>query len=142
MSVNRRDLALLLPALAAARAGAQTTGKVIPSSFFSYPDLAVKGAQNKSRAYFDGKTHTGFNVELHETELAPGQSPHPDGHSHEHEEMILIREGTLEVKIADKTQRLGPGSVAYVASKQHHSWKNAGTSNALYFVIALGDRTA
>jgi quercetin dioxygenase-like cupin family protein len=142
MGISRRNLALMLPALAATKTARGQAGQTIPSSFFNYPDLRVRvSGANKSRAFFDGKLHDGFNMELHETELAPGGSPHPDGHSHTHEEMILIREGTLEVSIAGKVQKLGPGSVAFVASKQHHSWKNIGTSNAVYFVVAMGSRS-
>ena len=92
--------------------------------------------QNKSRAVLRGKTHTGFALEAHETELAPGQMPHA-AHSHKHEEMIYIRQGTMEVTIAGKTQRLGPGSVAFVASGEEHGWKNVGATQAHYLVVAL-----
>ena len=86
---------------------------------------------------FDGLTHTGFHIDLHETELAPGMAPHPP-HHHEHEEMIMIREGTLAVTIAGKVTTIGPGGVAYVASNQEHGWRNSGTMHAHYFVVALG----
>ena len=52
--------------------------------------------------------------------------------------MIMIREGMLDVTIAGNTTRLGPGSVAYVASNEEHGWRNAGTDRAKYFVLALG----
>lgn len=85
---------------------------------------------------FQGTTHTGFEVELHETELGPGEAPHPP-HHHVQEEMILIREGVMDVTISGKTSRLGPGSVAFVASNEEHGWKNAGETRAHYFVMAL-----
>ena len=62
---------------------------------------------------------------------------HP-GHHHQHEEIFLIREGALEVTIAGRSARLGPGSVAYVASNEEHGVRNAGDTRAEYFVIALG----
>ena len=65
------------------------------------------------RAILEGDTHAGVPIELHETELAPGQMPHPP-HHHVHEEMILVREGTMEVTIAGKSAKLGPGSVGFV----------------------------
>jgi XRE family transcriptional regulator, regulator of sulfur utilization len=136
MKIPRRDFGLVLPLLAAAKAGAQS--KAQPSAFFEYEELPVKtNGDNKSRIFFNGKTHTGFSVEMHETELPAGGAPHPS-HHHEHEELIVIREGIMEVTIAGKSRRLGPGSVAYAASNEEHGVKNAGDTRARYWIIALG----
>jgi quercetin dioxygenase-like cupin family protein len=86
---------------------------------------------------FTGATHAGFMLDMHESELAAGQVPHAP-HRHAHEELVLIREGTLEVTIAGKTTRLGPGSGVYVASSEDHGYRNSGTVPAKYFVLALG----
>jgi quercetin dioxygenase-like cupin family protein len=106
----------------------------LPSKTYRFEDLVLKGT---SRAVFDGLTHSGFHVDLHETELAPGAAPHAP-HRHEHEEMIMIREGTLEITIEGKVTTADPGSVVYAASNELHGWKNIGTAKAQYFVIALG----
>jgi quercetin dioxygenase-like cupin family protein len=136
MNFSRRDLALALPALAAASAAAQKPALV--SKTYSYGDLAVRSSgPSRQRAVFDGVTGRGLGVELHLTELPPGQAPHAP-HRHVHEEMILIREGTMEVTIDGKSARLGPGSVAFVASNEEHGWRNVGDTRAEYFVIALG----
>jgi len=66
-----------------------------------------------------------------------GQVPHAP-HHHVHEELLLIREGTLEVTVKGRTERLGPGSAVYIASGEEHGWKNVGPSAAKYFVLALG----
>ena len=95
---------------------------------------------NRLRPVLDGETHDGVRIELHESDLPPGGAPHPP-HRHIHEEMILIREGTMEVTIAGRSARLGPGSVAYVASNEEHGWHNAGTTRAHYFVLAVGPDT-
>ena len=135
MKLSRRDLRILLPALVAGGAYAQK-GK-LSSKTFKYEDLPVKpSGQNRQRAILDGETHTGFGIEMHETELAPGLAPHPP-HHHAHEEMMMIREGMMEVTIESKTTRLGPGSVVFVASNEEHGWKNVGTDRAKYFVLAL-----
>jgi mannose-6-phosphate isomerase-like protein (cupin superfamily) len=63
--------------------------------------------------------------------------PHP-AHHHAHEEVFLVREGTLEVTITGRASRLGPGSLAYVASNEEHGIRNPETTHAQYFVIALG----
>jgi mannose-6-phosphate isomerase-like protein (cupin superfamily) len=63
--------------------------------------------------------------------------PHPP-HHHPHEEMFLIREGTLEVTINGKSTQLGPGSVGFVGSNDEHGIRNIGTTPTEYFVVALG----
>ena len=130
---SRRDFAFLLTALAA---GAKAADQTLPSQTFRFEDLQKKG---KGRAVMNGQTHTGFPLELHHTELAPGEAPHPP-HHHVHEELLMVREGTVEVTINGKVTKLGPGGVGYVASNEEHGWKNVGTTVAHYTVIALGPK--
>jgi quercetin dioxygenase-like cupin family protein len=142
MKLSRRDLSALLPALAAARSSAQEpagkANKMLTSKTFRYEDLPVKvNGQNKGRAVFDGETHLGFPVELHMTELAAGQMPHPP-HSHAHEEVLMLRRGVLDAMYGGQTTHLTAGSVIYMASNVEHGWKNPGPEPAEYFVIALG----
>jgi len=132
---SRRDLSLLLPLLAAQ---SRAQGGVLPSRTYPFARIPVQvSGANKTRPVFEGDTHTGVHIELHETELPPGGAPHPP-HRHAREEMILIREGTMEVTIAGRSATLGPGSVAYVASNEEHGWHNAGATRAHYFVLAIG----
>ena len=133
MPWSRRNLALLFAAM---QAPAQDA---LPSRMYKYEELPVKGgatSPNKSRAILDGKTHTGYRVEMHETELGPGLAPHPP-HKHVHEELVIVREGTLEVTILGKSERLTPGSVAYVASNEEHGWRNVGETRARYTILTL-----
>jgi quercetin dioxygenase-like cupin family protein len=140
MMHSRRNLGLLLAAVAADQAIGQP-GK-LGSKTYSYEDLPVrKNGSNAQRAILRGTLHTGFGIEMHETELAPGNAPHPP-HHHVHEELIMIREGSMEVTIAGKTTMLGPGSVALVASNEEHGWRNTGETRARYFVLALGPGSA
>ena len=127
--------------LAAALVGVRVLGAqdVLPSGLFSHDKLAVRASgSTEIRQMLTGATHAGYRIDLHETALAPGQMPHAP-HHHVHEEMLLIREGTLEVTVKDRTERLGPGSAVYIASGEEHGWKNVGSSQAKYFVLALGD---
>ena len=108
------------------------------SRAYRFEDLPVhRSAQNTSRPVLEGETHSGWHIELHESDLQPGGMPHPP-HHHVHEEMFLVREGTLEVTIAGRTSRLGPGSAAFVASNDEHGIRNVGAEHAQYFVLALG----
>jgi mannose-6-phosphate isomerase-like protein (cupin superfamily) len=137
MKWSRRDLSFLLPALAIAQTPSRK--EALPSNAFRFEDLPTRqSGAILSRQILQGDTHSGYLIDLHESELPAGEAPHAP-HHHVHEEILLIREGLLDVTILGKTTRLGPGSVAYLASNQEHGWRNAGTTTAKYFVLALGD---
>lgn len=130
MSVSRRSFAAWMPLLATARGASGH----LPSGAFAFDSLTKKG---KTRPVLSGATDAGCPLEMHITELAPGEAPHPP-HHHAHNEMIMIYQGTLDVTINGKTTRVGPGGSAYIAANEEHGWTNAGTSTALYFVLAIG----
>ncbi len=135
--LSRRELCLMLPALAASSALADEKTP-LPSKAYHFDELpAHKSAALVSRPVFEGTTHEGFRIAMHESELAPGGMPHPP-HHHKHEEMFMLREGTLEVTIAGKSSQAGPGDVVYVASNEEHGVKNVGKTAAQYFVLELG----
>ncbi len=108
------------------------------SKAYRFEDLPVKvNGQNRSRGVFNGKNHAGYPVDLHITELGPGQAPHAP-HRHAHEEIVMLQIGLLDVTIEGKVTRVTAGSVAYVNSNEEHGWKNPGPERAQYFVIAIG----
>lgn len=136
MEISRRDAGLLLSAFAMARAGAETQD--LPTKVFHNAEMKVdQHATNESRQFVWGRTHDGYFIDMHETQLRPGEMPHA-AHEHAHEEMTMLREGTLEVEIEGTKSRIGPGDVVYVASNLRHGWRNVGTGTAKYFVIAFG----
>jgi quercetin dioxygenase-like cupin family protein len=153
MNYSRRDLSLLLPALAAATAAAQDSNKqdsnkqhstkqdstkLLSTKIFQYEDLPVKvNGQNQARAVLNGETHQGYAIEMHMTELGPGQAPHAP-HKHVHEEMLMLQTGMLETTVNGQTSTLTAGSIAYIASNDLHGWRNPGATPAQYFVIAFG----
>jgi mannose-6-phosphate isomerase-like protein (cupin superfamily) len=149
MKYSRRDLSFFLPALAAATASAQNTAApaaaegveqlpVLKTKAYLYKDLPVTtNGQNKQRRMFTGKTHTGFKMESHQSDIAPGEVNHPP-HQHLREEMMLVRLGTMELTISGKPLRLGPGDVGFIGSNEIHNAKNVGTVRAEYFIVNIG----
>jgi mannose-6-phosphate isomerase-like protein (cupin superfamily) len=154
---SRRDLGLLLPMLGAVaasaqKAPAQTTTQanapaaadgieklpVLKTHAYLYNELPVTtNGQNKQRRMFTGKTHTGFKMESHQSDIAPGQVNHPP-HQHLREEMMLVRIGTMELTISGKPLRLGPGDVGFIGSNEIHNAKNVGNVRAEYFIVNIG----
>lgn len=136
MDNPRRALILALPALIASSALASEK-HYLTSRVYEFSDLPVhRSRTNTYRPVLEGLTHEDCRIELHESDLPPGGTPHPP-HHHRHEEMFLIRQGTLEITINGKSSKAGPGSVAFVASNDEHGIRNAGDDHAQYFVLAI-----
>ena len=128
--ITRRNM---MVALAAARAPQQAA--VMQSSAFDWNAIPAKETKVGSvRSFFKAPTATLDELELHVTTLNPGQEPHPP-HRHPNEEMVIVREGTVEALVNGDWKRLGPGSVLFNASNQLHGLRNVGSVPAIYHVI-------
>jgi quercetin dioxygenase-like cupin family protein len=147
MSLTRRELCLfipsaLLPALVPKVEQESKQSGDLPSAMFPYDTLPLHASDTAAiRSVLKGKLATGELVEVHETTLPPGSTPHPP-HRHPHSEMWLIREGTVDITVNNIATRLGPGSVGFVRSNDEHGIKNVGLTPATYFVVAIGPGAA
>ena len=94
------------------------------------------GVSAQIRSLLDTTTRTLDRLEVHQTSLAPGGSPHPP-HRHPHEELMLVERGTLEVTQESAVRRAGPGALIFQASNELHGLKNVGADTAVYWVIAI-----
>lgn len=143
MSFSRRDLALMLPALAVKKAAAQKPPMAtLPAKVYHSAQIPYLGDEKKKgRAFFRGPDHSGFDLEAHETVLGPGTETHAP-HKHEHEEVVILIEGTGQTFMEGKTETVEAGSVIHFGSNQMHSFRNAGTTPCRYYVIELRGREA
>lgn len=128
----------MLPAAAQPAAKQPPSPKpMIGSTVFNWDKLAVRTTPNgERRDVADNPTPTLAVFECHITTLNPGRESHPP-HRHAQEELIIVKEGTLEVHINGQTQTAGPGSTLFYASNDAHAVKNVGTTRATYWVINL-----
>jgi quercetin dioxygenase-like cupin family protein len=141
MSMTRREVCLLFPALLPAAVGIEAfaaESDSLPSTNYEFDKLPVDVSDHaETRRVLKGKLATGESIEVHETTLPVGGAPHAP-HHHVHSEMWLVREGTVELTVNGANRRLGPGSVGFVHSNDEHGIKNAGNAPARYFVVAVG----
>lgn len=109
--------------------------KLMTSTAFDWNKLEAKPTKvGATRQVCQAPTPTLDELECHITTLNPGQSPHAP-HQHPDEEMIFIKEGTVESLVNGRIHRLGPGSVIFQSSNQMHAIKNVGDTPATYFVV-------
>ena len=135
--MNRRELFAALAATAVAGdalAQAQPT-TVMGSHVFDWNSLVdVPNDHGSTRTVCSTPTATLENLEIHVSTLKPGMSPHPP-HKHPNEELIIIRQGTVETLSNGTWVRVGPGSIIFNGSNQLHGFKNVGTEPAIYHVV-------
>jgi quercetin dioxygenase-like cupin family protein len=136
--MNRREVFAALAATAVMGEGlafADDGKTVMGSKSFDWNSIPDKPTSYGSvRSFFSTPTATLENLELHVTTLNPGMSPHQP-HQHPNEEMIILRQGTVETLSNGTWIRVGPGSVIFNGSNQLHGLKNVGTEPAIYHVI-------
>jgi quercetin dioxygenase-like cupin family protein len=140
MNITRRDIAVAMISICAtlgiyvmAQGGKPA---VMGSSAFDWKAIAVTPTETGSvRHFFKAPTATLDELECHVTTLNPGTASHP-AHKHANEELVIIREGTVEALVNGEMQRVGPGSVIFNASNVMHSLRNAGDVPAVYHVIS------
>ena len=137
--ITRRDLivaALAVSTTIAAVALAQTAAKpAMDSCVFDWDQAAtVTNQYGSHRDFFDSRTATLDQFSCHVTTLNPGQSSHPP-HRHQNEELVILKEGTLEVMQNGKTNIVHAGSMIFEASNQLHGVRNPGTTPAVYYVL-------
>jgi quercetin dioxygenase-like cupin family protein len=138
MKVTRRNSAIAAATACvtiAAGAVAQTPAK-LESGIFDWDKLTVEPTEvGARREIVRGPTATLDEFRLHATTLKPGAAPHAP-HRHPHEEMIVVKEGNIEVMIGQDWKPIGPGSVAFFASNTLHGIRNASaTQPASYHVL-------
>jgi quercetin dioxygenase-like cupin family protein len=109
--------------------------KVMGSMAFDWNQLAVhKTPKGESRKVCQAPTATLDELEIHITTLNPGELAHPP-HQHPDEELLIIKEGTVEAFVNGEWKRVGPGSVIFQASNVPHAIRNVGETPATYHVI-------
>lgn len=135
--IKIRDVIVALIAVVATLSVVAVTAQtpVMQSTAFDWNAIAVKQTDVGSvRQFFRSPTVTLDELECHVTTLNPGLQSHPP-HKHANEELVILREGNVEVLSNGEWKKVGPGSVVFNASNQLHALKNIGSTPAVYHVI-------
>ncbi|MGB8259083.1 MAG: cupin domain-containing protein [Terracidiphilus sp.] len=136
--MRRRDMLVALLA-AGMTAGAFALAGELPrlhSTVVDWSAMTAKPTEAGSvRAVLKGPTATLDELEVHVTTLAPGKAPHPP-HKHPNEELLIVKQGTIEALVGGEWKRAGAGATIFFASNELHGVRNAGADEAVYHVVA------
>jgi quercetin dioxygenase-like cupin family protein len=140
-----RPLPVFIVAIAAALSGSTATLAIVAaqaveqsvqrSTTFEWTKLEAKPTEvGARRDVMRSATPTLDELEIHITTLKAGAVSHPP-HRHPEEELLIVREGTVETLQNGTSTRLGPGSIIFHSANDLHNIRNAGTTPATYHVI-------
>lgn len=134
--ITLRDISIAaLSITATVTAIAASNPKVLSSVAIEWRDVPVQQEEVRAvRQFMRSPTATLNELELHVTTLQAGTTSHAP-HKHPNEELVIVKEGTVEVLVDGQLKRVGPGSVVFNASNQMHSLRNVGDGPATYHVI-------
>jgi quercetin dioxygenase-like cupin family protein len=136
--VTRREMVMALAGAAVALAGTAVVPArtaVQSSTIFDWNSMTAQPTKvGAVRRVCQVPTATLDELEIHITTLNPGETSHPP-HKHPDEELLIVKEGTVESLVNGEHRRVGPGSVIFQASNQMHGIRNAGEGPATYHVI-------
>ena len=105
---------------------AQKPKPIMGSAAIDWNSIEAKPTKTGfTRKFFEQPTATLELLECHVTTLNPGESSHAP-HKHPEEELVVVKEGTVEVLVNGEWKRAGTGSVIFNASNVEHALRNAG----------------
>ena len=114
---------------------AQEPARLLDSTAWQWADLQPKKTDvGELRNVVRQPTRTLDELEMHITTLNPHTASHKP-HTHPNEEMVIVREGTLQAHVNGKEIVVPAGGVLLFASMQPHAVQNIGDTRATYYVI-------
>src|SRR5262245_19965904 len=118
MSRTRLPIVIVCTGLVSSIATIVAQRHVQKSTVFDWSTADTKPNDwGKVRQVVRTPTPTLEELEIHISTLNPGKSPHAP-HQHQHEEIIIVKEGTLETYQSGATSRVGPGGIIFQASNE------------------------
>jgi quercetin dioxygenase-like cupin family protein len=108
----------------------------LASAVYAWENLEAEVTETgERRQVFKGAT-SGFEyLQLHVSTVEPGTAVHT-AHTHDdREELIIIKEGTVEQTINGESRILPAGSVTLALPGDSHGIRNAGDDPASYYII-------
>lgn len=113
----------------------KATAAPLASAVFDWAKLPSTPTPNgERRPVLDGPTATVDKLHCHITTLNPG-AVSGEPRRHLQEEVIIVREGTIEANFDGQARTVGPGSVIFFAAHATTFLRNPGTTPATYTVV-------
>jgi len=108
---------------------------------YNWSNLKAQLVENReTKKVLEGSALDLAHLEIHTSKIGPGVTNHPLQTHNDVEELILIKEGNIQVTINDTTKVLGPGSIVFIIAGDKQSFKNISDKPATYYVLTFEGR--
>ena len=115
--------------------GAEAPATSLPSQVFSWEAMKpVATPTGERRDVINGPSSTLEKLHCHISTLRPGERSSAP-RLHPQEEVIIVKEGTIEAEYDGHTSVATAGSIIYFAAGAVTAMKNVGTTPATYYVL-------
>jgi (S)-ureidoglycine aminohydrolase len=113
----------------------------LQSAVYNWTNLKAQKAENReTKKVLEGSTLDLAHLEIHTSTIGPGITNHPPRAHNDVEELILIKDGNLQVTINDTAKILGPGSIVFIIAGDEQSFKNISNKPVTYYVLSFKGR--
>ena len=113
----------------------------LQAGVYNWSNLKAQQVENReTKKVLEGSALDLAHLEIHTSKIGPGVTNHPLQAHNDVEELILIKEGNIQVTINDTTKVLGPGSIVLIIAGDEQSFKNISDKPATYYVLAFKGR--
>jgi len=139
MRITIRDVVVAASSAVLVLAGssvARSTPGIMTSTIFHWGEMKISAtATGQVRQVFRTPTGTLDELEYHVTTLSASQASHAP-HTHPNEEVLIVREGNVEVFYKGDWHPATVGDVIFLTGTDPHGIRNAGTTPATYHVLS------
>jgi XRE family transcriptional regulator, regulator of sulfur utilization len=139
MRITMRDVVVATSTAVLVLAGssvARSAPGIMTSTIFHWGEMQASAtATGQVRQVFRTPTGTLDELECHVTTLSPSQASHAP-HTHPNEEVLIVREGNVEVFYKGDWHPATVGDVIFLTGTDPHGIRNAGTTPATYHVLS------
>lgn len=146
MKIQQTLLFLLLTHFAFGQQVIQELEKLAPdyiqSGIFRWGNLAVEKNNGRiKRPILDGNTTFLSSFQVHAMTIAAGEAAPKSSTQSDIDELIIVKEGQLQVTIGEQEKIIGPGSVVLAVANEAHRILNSGATPATYYRLQYKAKT-
>lgn len=103
---------------------------------YRWDSVLVKNENGRlRRQLLEGSTTFLSYVSVHATTIQVGKSPHAPHTHKDQDEMIIVKEGKLQVTIKGVSETLEVGNIAFAMAGDEHGILNVGDTPATYYIF-------